>query len=431
MTILIVAMNGIRVGKLKKEPGGALAFAYYDDWIERSGARAISLSLPLQAGIFRGDRVFNFFDNLLPDNEQIRTRIQKRFRIPTKQTFDLLAQIGGDCVGAIQLYPEQYNVSAVDTMHAKALSDGEIGHLLKGYRDAPLGMEADVDDFRISLAGAQEKTALLWYKNQWNRPEGSTPTSHIFKLPVGMIDYNNLDLTESGENEWLCLKIAEQYGLPTAQAQLAEFTGQKVLIVERFDRRWSRDKQWLMRLPQEDFCQALGIAPAIKYEADGGPGIADIMALLEGSEKALRDRDCFFKSQILFWMLAAIDGHAKNFSLFIEPGSRYRLSPLYDIISAYPFMGSSGLAPRKAKMAMAVLGKNRHFHWSHILPRHFIATAKTLMYPEDKVRQMMAEMKAGTETVITAVTSLLPPGFPPAVSEAIFAGLRRQAARLP
>ncbi|QWA10702.1 HipA domain-containing protein [Sodalis ligni] len=107
-------------------------------------------------------------------------------------------------------------------------------------------------------------------KNQLNRPEGSTPASHIFKLPVGMIDYNNLDLTESGENEWLCLKIAEQFGLPTALAQLAEFTGQKVLIVERFDRRWSQDKRWLMRLPQEDFCQALGVAPAVSEAVFAG-----------------------------------------------------------------------------------------------------------------------------------------------------------------
>jgi len=145
----------------------------------------------------------------------------------------------------------------------------------------------------------------------------------------------------------------------------------------------------------------------------------------------LQDRDRFFKSQILFWMLAAIDGHAKNFSLFIEPDSRYRLTPLYDVISAYPFMRPSGLAPHKAKMAMAILGKNRHFHWKHILPRHFIATAKAIDYPVAKVMQMMAEMKAGTEDVIVKVTSLLPPEFPLAISEAIFAGLRRQAARLP
>ena len=110
----------------------------------------------------------------------------------------------------------------------------------------------------------------------------------------------------------------------------------KVLIVERFDRRWASNGSWLMRLPQEDFCQSLGIAPALKYESHGGPGIADAMTLLLGSRLAVQDREMFFKSQILFWMLAAIDGHGKNFSLFIEPGTSFRMTPLYDVISAYP-----------------------------------------------------------------------------------------------
>lgn len=159
---------------------------------------------------------------------------------------------------------------------------------------------------RNSLAGAQEKTALLWYQDRWQRPLGSTPTSHIFKLPIGRIEQNNIDLSESCENEWLCLRIAKAFGFPVAHAELATVGQKKVLIVERFDRRWSRDG-WLMRLPQEDFCQALGVAPALKYESHGGPGIADAMKLLLGSRLATPDREMFFKSQILFWMLAAID----------------------------------------------------------------------------------------------------------------------------
>lgn len=431
MDKLTLALNGITVGTLEKGGSGEMSFIYHQSWLTRPGARAISLSLPLQADKFRGAVVYNFFDNLLPDNEQIRSRIQARFQIPTKQPFDLLSRIGGDCVGAIQLYPEGAPVTPVTEIHAQPLGEKDIEQLLQGYKDAPLGMEADIEDFRISLAGAQEKTALLWYRDQWHRPQGSTPTSHILKLPIGYIANNGIDLSESVENEWLCLKIAEQFGFPVAQCNIACFGTQKVLVVERFDRRWSKDGSWLMRLPQEDFCQALGVAPALKYEADGGPGIARSMKLLLGSQRAGGDRDMFFKSQILFWMLAAIDGHAKNFSVYIEPGSAYRMTPFYDVMSAFPLMHPTGIPAKKAKMAMAVLGNNRHFHWDRILPRHYVSTAQRVSYSRENVSNMMMEMKDKTEQVITEVESMLPADFPAKISHAIFEGLRRQAARLP
>jgi serine/threonine-protein kinase HipA len=431
MDKLTLALNGIAVGTLEKGGSGEMSFVYHQSWLDRPGARAISLSLPLQADKFRGAVVYNFFDNLLPDNEQIRSRIQARFHIPTKQPFDLLSRIGGDCVGAIQLYPEGDQVAPVTEIHAQPLGEKDIEQLLQGYKDAPLGMEADIEDFRISLAGAQEKTALLWYRDQWHRPQGSTPTSHILKLPIGYIANNGIDLSESVENEWLCLKIAEKFGFSVARSEIASFGAQKVLVVERFDRRWSQDGSWLMRLPQEDFCQALGVAPALKYESDGGPGIARAMKLLLGSQRAGADRDMFFKSQILFWMLAAIDGHAKNFSVYIEPGSAYRMTPFYDVMSAFPLMHRQGIPAKKAKMAMAVLGKNRHFHWDRILPRHFVTTAQRVEYSKENVSAMMTEMKEKTEQVIADVEAIIPANFPAKISDAIFAGLRHQAARLP
>lgn len=431
MAKLTLALNGISVGTFEKAVSGEMSFVYHESWLSRAGARAISLSLPLQAATFRGAVVYNFFDNLLPDSDLIRNRLQARFHIPTKQPFDLLSHIGSDCVGAIQLYPEGSQVSPVREIHASALSEWEIEKLLQGYQEAPLGMEADVEDFRISLAGAQEKTALLWYRQQWHRPQGSTPTSHILKLPIGYIANNGIDLSESVENEWLCLKIAERFGIPVARSEIAHFGAQKVLVVERFDRSWSQDGTWLMRLPQEDFCQALGVAPALKYESDGGPGVSDAMKLLLGSQQAVQDRDVFFKSQILFWMLAAIDGHAKNFSIFIEPGSAYRMTPLYDVMSAFPLMHPKGIPAKKAKMAMAVLGGNRHFHWSTILPRHFVSMAQKVNYSPERAIRIMAEMKEKTEQVIADVQATLPADFPFNISDSIFTGLRRQAARLP
>lgn len=425
---LTVAMNGDVVGNLYRDGSGAMSFQYAPEWLAQPGSRAISLSLPLQHSRLRGKEVFNFFSNLLPDSEAIIARMQARFHVETAHPFDLLASVGRDCVGAIQLYPPDSEIPPVMEMQAEPLDCAQIEALLDGYQMAPLGMEEGAD-FRISLAGAQEKTALLWYQGRWQRPKGSTPTSHIFKLPIGRIEQNNIDLRESCENEWLCLCIAREFGFPVANAELAVFGQKKVLIVERFDRRWSRDG-WLMRLPQEDFYQALGIAPALKYEAHGGPGIADVMKLLLGSRSATQDREMFFKSQILFWMLAAIDGHGKNFSLFIEPETSFRMTPLYDVMSAFPIFETGGIPRKKAKMAMALQGKNRQYHFAMIQPRHFISTSAHVGFSQNLASKLMQEMAARTEEVIATVAAELPIDFPEHISSAIFNGLSSQAARI-
>ncbi|WP_240693236.1 type II toxin-antitoxin system HipA family toxin [Thiomicrorhabdus indica] len=425
---LFVSMNGLLVGELWKLENGALQFQYAEAWLQSPYARSLSLSLPLSKKVYSGDLIYNFLDNLLPDNDAIRAKMQARFHTRTTQPFDLLAAVGSDCVGAIQLSSD---LTPVDLkIHAKPLKEKDVAHLLRNYGVNPLGMQDAEDDFRISIAGAQEKTALLKIGSDWYLPKGTTPTTHILKLPIGMLAYNNLDLTQSCENEWLCMQISKAFDLPTANAEVVTFEGQKVLAVERFDRKWQSDSK-LVRLPQEDMCQALGVAPAIKYEADGGPSIKAIMDILRGSQTANQDREIFFKSQVLFWMLAAPDGHGKNFSLSIEANNSYRLTKLYDILSAYPLMGGIGLQKQKIKMAMAVQGKKRHYKWDSIMPRHFLSTAKAVGYSEKLAWQNMEEMFLKTESVIESVSKQLlsdfPKGFPHDIAEPIFSGLRQKS----
>lgn len=417
---LNVAMNGILVGKWRRLKNGAMEFQYDEKWLSFSRSRPISLSLPLSTKVYRGDEVYNFFDNLLPDNEQIRSRIQQRFQTSTKTPFDLLSAIGQDCVGAIQLY--QHNTHIVKTVYAEPLSAQDIENTLKNYRTFPLGMEQR-EDFRISIAGAQEKTALLYYDGQWRRPLHTTPTSHIFKLPIGIVGQGQMDLSNSCENEWLCLQIMKQLGLNVPFACIEHFGEMKALIVERFDRRWSENKKWLIRLPQEDMCQALNIAPARKYESDGGPGILSIMKLLNGSANPNDDRKQFFKAQIIFWLLCAIDGHAKNFSLFLEPQGHYRLTPFYDVISAYPLIKSNVLAKQKVKMAMAWHGENKHYLWDKIKLRHIFATAKLAGLSQITVEEILHEIINGLPKVEQINISHLPNE----ISEPILDGLRKQA----
>lgn len=430
---LDVWMNGEQVGQWTIAASGRHEFRYVASWLNSPAVRPLSLSMPLRPAEtpYRDSRVEAFFDNLLPDSHDIRRRLQARFGTASTNAFDLLAEIGRDCVGAIQLLPEGTEPQELHCIEGTALDEAGVAAALRSAVASPASGQRDTEDFRLSLAGTQEKTALLRHDGHWHRPHGATPTTHIFKLPLGRVGNMQADLSASVENEWLCGQIVQAYGLKAAHCEMAQFEDQRVLIVERFDRKLSADKTWWLRLPQEDICQALGVAPGRKYEADGGPGIRDIMALLLGARDARADRRTFFKTQILFWMLAAPDGHAKNFSVFIEPGGRYRLTPLYDLLSAHPIVGTGAnrISPQKLRLAMAVHSQSRHYHWARMLKRHWLTTAGVCDFASE-VEAVMAELVAQTPSVIAGVASGLPRGFPEAVSAPILQGLEKAAVQL-
>lgn len=421
-------MNGQLVGQLTKSLG-VLEFKYETAWLESETAVPLSLSIPLSSSVYRGDTIYRFFDNLLPDNAQIRERMQARLKADSIDAFDLLAEAGADCIGAIQL-AGSWPAPTVRQVRAKAVSDREIAEILKSYRQYPLGMTPEEDEFRISLAGQQQKSAFLWHAQKWKRPYGTTPTSHIFKLPIGRLEQAGIDLRDSVENEWLCLKIATAFGLRVPKASIGVFEDVKVLIVERFDRRWSSDGTWLIRRPQEDLCQALDYSPGQKYESDGGPGIADIMNVLLQSTNSQEDRTEFMRSQVFFWLMAAPDGHAKNFSIHLGQGGRFQLAPFYDIISAYPIISKGELQIQKVKLAMAVLGQNKHYRWSTVLPGHWKSTAKQCGFPEDSMEIILQEFSEKSEDVIGTVREQLPNGFPKDLADSVLDGILKKAKTL-
>ena len=430
---LSVWMNGERVGSWTKRSSGLPEeFTYSPEWLMSAARRPISLSMPLGplGTTYRGPVVTQFFDNLLPDSRGIRDRLRQRFEANSTGAFDLLREIGRDCIGAIQLLPIDAAAPDVRRIEGRTLGTRQIEQLLEGLVAAPIGRATEESDFRISLAGAQEKTALLRLHDQWMLPTGTTPSTHILKLPIGS-GGNGIDLRTSVENEWLCAQILAAYGIPVSDCEMASFGDQKVLVVKRFDRRLSSDGGWIARLPQEDFCQATGTAGDQKYEADGGPGIQKIMDVLLGSSQAERDRRDFFRTQILFWMLCAIDGHAKNFSLYLEAGGGYRLTPRYDVLSAFPILGTRAgeLSPMKVKMAMAVQGTARHYRWAEIQYRHWIEMARRCGLGAD-APSLIDELVELTPSVVTKVRDLLPATFPEPVASKIFEGLAKSAATL-
>ena len=427
-------MNGERVGTWSLPARGPQQFSYAESWLNSSQFRPLSLSLPtgFEATTLSGNAVESWFDNLLPDSDAIRRRAQARFQAASTSAFDLLAAVGRECAGAVQLLPPDQEPSGFDRIEARTLSDKEIGLRLRAVTatPAPGSLSPESEELRLSVAGAQEKTAFLWHNNQWCLPLGSTPTTHLFKLPMDVIGEGQIDFSSSVENEWLCSKLLTAYGLPVASTEMACFNGERCLIVKRFDRRLHSSGAYWLRLPTEDCCQATATPAANKYENSGGPGMQSIAELLaQSSERS--DLATFFKAQVLFWMLRAIDGHAKNFSLFLNPGGCFQLTPLYDVLSAWPVIGRrSGQWPQqKLKMAMAWFGeKNRYYKPLEITGCRMLVSAKRLGLGD--AQPILNELIALTPVVIRSLQSQLPAGFPQTVAEPVFTGLQTSATQL-
>jgi serine/threonine-protein kinase HipA len=421
-TPLNVYLNARLVGRLRRESSGAIDFQYDNDWLAWSNAIPVSVSLSLREDRYIGDPVLAVFENLLPDNDDIKRRVAERSQAGGADAYHLLAAIGRDCVGALQFLPEGVDPGKAGTIDARAVTDQEIADTVSNLVRNPLGIGAD-QEFRISLAGAQEKTALLYWKGQWHVPHGTTATTHIIKPQIGTLP-NGIDLTNSVENEHFCLALVGALGLPVAKSEIIDFAGKRVLAIERFDRTWTNEGR-LLRLPQEDCCQALSVTPSRKYESDGGPGIVKIMNMLKGSDIPDADQRNFFKAQIVFWLLGATDGHAKNFSIRLAPGGRFSLTPLYDIISTQPSLDARQITQNQMKLAMAI-GTNRHRAVHTIVGRHFVQTAKSAGLPDKIATDLIAELADTAAKSIDHSLSALPKGFPETIAESITEGAKRR-----
>ncbi|HBL7260345.1 TPA: HipA domain-containing protein [Escherichia coli] len=382
MPKLVTWMNNQRVGELTKLANGAHTFKYAPEWLASRYARPLSLSLPLQRRNITSDAVFNFFDNLLPDSPIVRDRIVKRYHAKSRQPFDLLSEIGRDSVGAVTLIPEDETVMC-PIMAWEKLTEARLEEVLTAYKaDIPLGMIREENDFRISVAGAQEKTALLRIGNDWCIPKGITPTTHIIKLPIGEIRQPNatLDLSQSVDNEYYCLLLAKELGLNVPDAEIIKAGRGRALAVKRFDRRWNTERTVLLRLPQEDMCQTFGLPSSVKYESDGGPGIAQ---------------------------------------------------PFYDIISAFPVLGGTGIHISDLKLAMGLnASKGKKTAIDKIYPRHFLATAKVLKFPEVQMHEILSDFARMIPAALDNVKTSLPTDFPENVVTAVETNVLRLHGRL-
>lgn len=423
---LNVFLNGRLVGQLNREASGAVDFRYDPAWLGWEHTMPVSLSLPLREDRYIGAPVTAVFDNLLPDSTTIRRKIAEQIGAEGVDAFSLLAALGRDCVGALQFLPEDEQPSPVGVIEGHPIKDAEIAELLSSLASNPLGLERG-EDFRISIAGAQEKTALLHYRGRWQKPIGTTPTTHILKPQIGRLP-NGIDLSNSVENEYFCLTLIQALGLPSAHVEMATFGTKRVLVVERFDRLFTADKR-LLRVPQEDCCQALSVPWTRKYESEGGPGMRQILRLLAGSDDANADRRNFLKALIVFWLLGATDGHAKNFSVFISPGGGFRMTPLYDVVSAQPSVNAKQIRHNQMKLAMAV-GANRHYAIGSIGRRHFVQSAEKAGLGRGIAIDVVDDVLKVGIPALEHVMSRLPEGFPEKIAQSIARGFRSRLTQL-
>lgn len=391
---LNIYLNTVFVGELKKATSGEISFQYDEEWLQNGFE--ISRSLPLQEERYRGEVVSRYFDNLLPDNEEIKKLVATKFGAESIRPFDLLSAIGRDCVGALSFLSKDSEAPTDFEMNYSPISDLEIEKRLGSLGSTtPLGM--DEEDFRISIAGAQEKTALLNIDGKWYEPHGLTPTTHIFKTSIGALGID-LNFDDSIDNEWASLFLMKKMGLPVCHAEITKFGNQRALVIERFDRKWRnfKGREILLRVPQEDMCQALSISPYKKYQSEGGPGIIDISKFLMASKNS-DDRINFFKAIIVFDLLYATDGHGKNFSIFLEEDG-FRLTPFYDVMSGY-FLHKREKRPlEKLKLAMKV-GDSGHYAFRRISKRHYAETALKCSINEENFESIISELKQKYESL--------------------------------
>ncbi len=339
---LLALLNGREIGRVHRDKQGRLSFVYAPAWRQDPDAYPLSLSMPLAAAEHGRAAIEAFLWGLLPDNEAILEGWARRFHVSARNPLALLSEVGEDCPGAVQFVrPERLDVClTAEPEPIEWLDEHAVAERLRALRADPSAWRLPSDTGQFSLAGAQPKTALLLDDGRWGVPSGRTPTTHILKPPG--------ELAGQAENEHFCLVLARQLGLPTTSSTIRRFEDQIAIVVERYDRQ--RTKDGILRVHQEDLCQAMGVSPTRKYENEGGPGVTPIIAFLrDSSTEREQDVSTFVDALIFNWLVAGTDAHAKNFSLLIATG-RVRLAPLYDLASILPY----DLDFQKIKLAMKI-----------------------------------------------------------------------------
>ncbi len=415
MTELVALLDGKEVGRVHNDARGRLTFVYDDVWRQAADAYPLSLSMPLAAREHGRAIVEAFLWGLLPDNERVLARWAAKFQVSARNAFALISHVGEDCAGAVQFVtPDRLEtIRSGKEDNVEWLDESNIATRLKTLREDHAAWRLPHDTGQFSLAGAQPKTALLLQNDRWGVPSGRLPTTHILKPPTGHFDGH-------AENEHICLMLARSLGLPAAQSKVMRFREEIAIVIERYDRQHKGND--IVRVHQEDICQALGIMPTKKYQNEGGPSAANIVELLRTySTDREDDLDTFVAALGFNWLIAGTDAHAKNFSLLLGAG-RVRLAPLYDVASILPY---DEFDMHKVKLAMKIGGE---YKLSQIGLRQWQKFAREMRIEVDELVELLASMaKQLPDEVNAARARAREEGLDDAIIERLAAQLVKRA----
>ncbi len=346
---LAVLLDDAVAGTITRLSQGRLRFDYDDEYRQRPAATPLSVSMPTSIRTHPDSDISPWLWGLLPDNDRVLARWARDFQVPAKPFSLLATPIGHDCAGAVRFAPIDEALQVLAQPGTVTwLTEEEVAQRLRDLRQDTTAWLGREFSGQFSLAGAQAKTALLLKDGRWGVPSGSAATSHILKPAVQGLDDHDL-------NEHLCLDAARRAGLIVARTHVARFGDESAIVVDRYDRRTVDGE--LVRIHQEDTCQALGKPPDQKYQNEGGPSAQDLATLFRGviPPRAAEDAVWRFLDALIWnWLIAGTDAHAKNYSLLLS-GDDVRLAPLYDIASALPY----GTNERALKFAMKIGGDYR------------------------------------------------------------------------
>lgn len=347
MPDLVVVLTGQITGAITHVDGKP-RFTYFDGYASDLDATPLSLSMPLAVGRSYDHRVTApWLSNLLPDDDQVRANWARELGVSPSSATALLERVGHDVAGAAQLAaPDEIETVLAPSGSLAAVTDHAVGERLRALLSRPSHWARTDEGW--SLAGAQSKfTATRTLAGQWAWPRGNAPSTHIIKPGIGRYPAQAL-------NEHLCLRALDGLGIVTVRTEFTSFAGVEAIVVERYDRLRLPDGT-VVRLHQEDMCQALSVWPQNKYTPSGGPSAVDIGQLLS-RVASQRDIDRFTDAVIAQYLLGAPDGHAKNYSVILD-GEDVTLAPIYDVASILPYPREAGSSLDRT--AMSIAGHNK------------------------------------------------------------------------
>ncbi|WP_262360862.1 HipA domain-containing protein [Vibrio cholerae] len=408
--------NNMLVGQFVQQSKTNVSFSYSDEWLAYDSAFPISLSLPLVRGECSAFNALNFINNLLPDLTGERLELARSIGVQSVDALTLLSKIGHDCTGSISF--TDCKEPPVVGWEYRELSISQLDELVT-QRKSFLPF---FGDYRPCISGTQPKTTLMKLNDKWYVPQGKSISSHIIKYPMDTIAQSNsvLDMSSSVENEFICNQIAKELGfnVPDIEIITAE-SGAKALVVERFDRCFVDGV--LSRRHQEDFCQIFGVPEHQKYQSENNLGVSKIVDVLSFSAKNKANNHDFFKFMVLQCLLGATDGHLKNFSVHIDPGGHYQIAPFYDLLSAYPAVGATGLNKRKLKLAMGLKASRGYkYHICKIYLRHIEQTAIQFDISNAECHEILSAFLAQFSSALSSIDNRFPEKEFSLVKDAIF-----------